>query len=243
MLVLTRQAGEKILIDGAICVTLVAVKGNSVRLGVAAPPSVPVDRWEVHERRRAPGAGSPTLSASPASGGESSGRTAQPGDHVQVHYLIRSQDGSAVSSRGRAPLELTVGMAHPRLPGLGLALVGLAPGEGAKLTVPPERANDPSDPARVHVWSRQRFPPHVTLRAGKWVRFTDDRGRLRHVRILQVRSKVVVIDANHPWAGQTLELEVELIWIQAAHAGSDVPAPEGEQAANLGRGAGQGGDA
>ncbi len=223
MLVLTRQAGEKIVIDDTICVTVVAVKGNKVRLGVAAPPSVPVDRWEIHERRRAPDPGSPTFPASPVSGGERTGRTAQAGDHVQVHYLIRSQDGSAVSSQGRAPLELTVGTAHPRLPGLGLALVGLAPGEAAKLTVPPERAYGPSDPDRVHLWSRQRFPPDVPLRVGEWVRFTDDQGRRRHVRILQVRSKVVVIDANHPWAGQALEMEVELIWIEAAHAGSADP--------------------
>ena len=66
--------------------------------------------------------------------------TAQTGDRVQVHYVVRSPDGSARSSRGREPLELTVGIEHPRLPGLGLGLVGLAPGETAKLTVPPERA-------------------------------------------------------------------------------------------------------
>ena len=35
MLVLTRRAGEQIVIDGATCVTVVAVKGGRVRLGVA----------------------------------------------------------------------------------------------------------------------------------------------------------------------------------------------------------------
>jgi carbon storage regulator len=51
MLVLTRRVGEEIVIDGNIRITVVGVQGNRVRLGVAAPPSVIVDRQEVHDRR------------------------------------------------------------------------------------------------------------------------------------------------------------------------------------------------
>jgi carbon storage regulator len=51
MLVLTRNIGEKIIIDGNIEVTVVAVKGNKVRIGIEAPDYVRVDRQEVHERR------------------------------------------------------------------------------------------------------------------------------------------------------------------------------------------------
>ena len=51
MLVLTRRSGEEIVIDGDIRVIVVAVKGDKVRLGITAPPSVSVDRSEVHERR------------------------------------------------------------------------------------------------------------------------------------------------------------------------------------------------
>ena len=55
MLVLSRGVGEQIVIDAAICVTVVAICGNKVRLGVTAPGSVRVDRAEVHERRGPPG--------------------------------------------------------------------------------------------------------------------------------------------------------------------------------------------
>ena len=51
MLILTRRVGEEIVIDGNIRVIVTAVKGDKVRLGIIAPPSVPVDRKEVHERR------------------------------------------------------------------------------------------------------------------------------------------------------------------------------------------------
>jgi carbon storage regulator len=52
MLVLSRKLGEQIVIDGNIRVTVVSIKGNQVRLGIEAPPSVMVDRSEVRERRQ-----------------------------------------------------------------------------------------------------------------------------------------------------------------------------------------------
>jgi FKBP-type peptidyl-prolyl cis-trans isomerase 2 len=128
---------------------------------------------------------------------------------VQVHYVKRLQDGTTASSR--EPLELTVGTDLPRLPGLGAALLGLAPGEATTLTVPPERAYGLPDPARIRRWSRKRFPTEATLRAGKLVRLTPAPGRRRLVRILEVNGEMVVVDVNHPWAGQTLELEVKLV--------------------------------
>jgi carbon storage regulator len=51
MLVLTRRRGETIVIDNMVHVTVLEVNGERVRLGVAAPRDVAVDRQEVHERR------------------------------------------------------------------------------------------------------------------------------------------------------------------------------------------------
>ena len=53
MLVLTRRIGEKLVIDGVISVTVVAIQGDKARLGISAPPSIRVDRLEIHERRGA----------------------------------------------------------------------------------------------------------------------------------------------------------------------------------------------
>jgi carbon storage regulator len=51
MLVLTRHCGEQIVIAEDIIVTVVAIEGNKIRLGIEAPKSVRVDRKEVHDRR------------------------------------------------------------------------------------------------------------------------------------------------------------------------------------------------
>jgi carbon storage regulator CsrA len=47
MLVLTRRIGEEIVIAGTIRVMLVSVKKKQVRLGITAPPTVPVMRMEL----------------------------------------------------------------------------------------------------------------------------------------------------------------------------------------------------
>ncbi|GIX47086.1 MAG: carbon storage regulator [Candidatus Tectimicrobiota bacterium] len=50
MLVLTRKLGESITIDDRIRVTVVAIKGQQVKLGVEAPPETRVYRQEVYDR-------------------------------------------------------------------------------------------------------------------------------------------------------------------------------------------------
>lgn len=52
MLVLTRKPGEVIVLDGGVRITILAVKGDRVRVGVTAPPEVRVDREEVCLRIR-----------------------------------------------------------------------------------------------------------------------------------------------------------------------------------------------
>lgn len=46
MLVLTREPGQKIIIDGGIVVTIIEVKGSRVRIGVEAPPDTNIQRPE-----------------------------------------------------------------------------------------------------------------------------------------------------------------------------------------------------
>lgn len=49
MLILSRKVNESIVIDGRITVKIVRLEGEVVKLGIQAPPEVPVHRQEVYE--------------------------------------------------------------------------------------------------------------------------------------------------------------------------------------------------
>jgi len=49
MLVLSRKVNENIVIDGRIVVKVVRTEGNFVKLGIEAPPDVPVHRQEIYD--------------------------------------------------------------------------------------------------------------------------------------------------------------------------------------------------
>jgi carbon storage regulator len=60
MLVLSRRIGETLVIGDDVTVTVLAVKGNQIRIGIAAPPEVQIHREEIYQRilkERADGAG------------------------------------------------------------------------------------------------------------------------------------------------------------------------------------------
>lgn len=63
MLVLSRKLGEKIVIGDSIVLTVVKIDRNQIRLGIEAPPDVPIFREEI-----APGRGHVESSVIPIEG-------------------------------------------------------------------------------------------------------------------------------------------------------------------------------
>jgi carbon storage regulator len=49
MLILSRKAGERVVIDGGIEVEILQVRGDRVKIGFVAPLSVTIHRKEIQE--------------------------------------------------------------------------------------------------------------------------------------------------------------------------------------------------
>ena len=67
MLVLSRHLDESIVIGDDVVITVVDIRGDKIRLGIAAPPEIPVHRQEVYEaiqreNMQSASAGQPTAS-------------------------------------------------------------------------------------------------------------------------------------------------------------------------------------
>lgn len=63
MLILTRRAGETLMIGDDVSITVLGVKGNQVRIGVNAPKNISVHREEIYQRiqrEKSQQAGAPT---------------------------------------------------------------------------------------------------------------------------------------------------------------------------------------
>ena len=67
MLIISRKHGESIVIDEQITVTIIEIRGDRVKLAIAAPPTVLIDRAEV--RLRQPAAAEDQVPASQAARG------------------------------------------------------------------------------------------------------------------------------------------------------------------------------
>jgi carbon storage regulator len=59
MLVLSRREGERICIGDDVCLTVLEVRGKTVRLGFSGRPTVPIHREEVYKRIERESAGFP----------------------------------------------------------------------------------------------------------------------------------------------------------------------------------------
>lgn len=143
--------------------------------------------------------------------------TAHIGDRVRIQYSrLRDQNDASDKPQGKKTCEFTVG-SRDVFPSLSLGVVGMAPGERKQFTLQPQEAYGRIHPKLVRQVPRQRFPQHLDLQVGK--RLTATRGfagRRRRVTVVEIRPDSVIVDGNHPLAGQVIELEVCLISLDAS---------------------------
>jgi len=137
---------------------------------------------------------------------------AKNGDTVRVHYTGTLPDGRVFdSSSGRDPIEFTVG-AGQVIPGFDDAVTGMQIGEEKSVTIPAESAYGPHRNELMLEVERSQFPPQVEPEIGQQFKL----GQGDQTFVVTVKDIVedrVMLDANHPLAGQDLTFSLELVEI------------------------------
>ena len=129
---------------------------------------------------------------------------------VRIDYTLKNAAGEVLdTSDGGEPLEYIHG-AHQIVPGLEKELIGLAAGEAKDVVVQPEEGYGQPDPQGIFGVPRAAFPPGAELSVGESFLGEDDQGGQVPVRVIEVKEDMIVVDANHPLAGETLYFHVEV---------------------------------
>ena len=136
---------------------------------------------------------------------------------VRLHYTLRDETGATIeSSRPDSPLDYLHGSGQ-LVRGLERRIEGAAPGQVATVTVPASEAYGEHDPRGVIRAPRSSFPDEMELAPGVEVQAETPEGPLSFM-VVAVEGDEVVLDANHPMAGQALTFDVEILEVREATA-------------------------
>jgi len=141
---------------------------------------------------------------------------AQNGDKVRVHYHGKLRSGETFdTSNGREPLEFTVGSGQV-IKGFDDGVKGMQVGDKKTVEIPVNDAYGEKSQDMIIEFPKDQFPPDMNPEVGQQLMMTNGSGQSFPVVVVEVKTESVVLDANHPLAGQDLIFDIELVEIVPA---------------------------
>lgn len=135
------------------------------------------------------------------------------GDSVAVHYKGTLTDGTVFdSSEGREPLAFQVGSGMV-IEGFDAGVTGMVIGEKKTIHIPVDEAYGPMSEAMIFKFNRLDIPEDVPLEIGGTLNMHNGQEAMP-VIVREVSATTVILDGNHPLAGQDLIFELELMGVK-----------------------------
>ena len=137
---------------------------------------------------------------------------------VGLEYTLRLDDDTEVdSSEPGEPLEFLQGQGQI-ISGLESALYNLTVGDEREVTVAPEDGYGERDPDAFEEVPLESFPADLELELGGQLHVSDASGEEFEATIAEIGPEKVVLDFNHPLAGETLHFHVKVVSLRTASA-------------------------
>ena len=135
------------------------------------------------------------------------------GHNVSVHYRGTLNDGTEFdNSRSRGqPINFTLGSGK-MIPGFNDAVVGMTVGETKTFSISPESAYGLRNEEAIQTVPRAAFGEDFPFEVGGVVQGNGPQGPFL-AKIRELQEQDVVVDFNHPLAGEELQFEVEMMSI------------------------------
>ena len=138
---------------------------------------------------------------------------AKNGDTVKVHYTGKFDDGSIFdTSADGDPLQFTIGEGGV-IPGFEKAVIGMELSENKSVKIASDDAYGPYNNDLSLEVKKEDLPDDSELELGMEFEFDDQDGESIMVTVIEIKDDEVVLDANHPLAGQDLNFDLELVEI------------------------------
>ena len=146
-----------------------------------------------------------------------SGATPQPGERVSLHYTMTLADGTVVDdtrsnpARGGSPVTVTLGD-ESLFPKIASELQTMSVGDSREVALPAKEAFGERSDEKVQSFPltpEERESMSAQVSPGQLVQLPDGSRAL----CLELRDDAIVLDLNHPLAGQDLTFQLELVEI------------------------------
>ncbi len=135
------------------------------------------------------------------------------GRSVSIQYVLTLDDGSVASTNvGQEPLKFTHGEGQI-LPGLESALNGMKSGENTDISLTAEEGYGVINP-EAFVKVPIDMIPEDAREEGTMLVGRDPSGNEMYVRVHEVNEDQIVIDQNHPLAGEALHFKITVIAVE-----------------------------
>jgi FKBP-type peptidyl-prolyl cis-trans isomerase SlpA len=134
-------------------------------------------------------------------------------DKVKVHYTGKLSNGEVFdSSLEREPMEFQVGSGQ-LIPGFENGVIDMKVSEKKTIVIPSEEAYGEARKELIQEVPKDRLPEDIKPEVGMGLVSKTPEGQEIQLVVKEVKDDAIVVDGNHPLAGQELTFEVEVIEI------------------------------
>ncbi len=135
------------------------------------------------------------------------------GKKVSFDYTLTVNDEVVDSSKERGPLTYVHGEGKI-IPGLASELEGLEEGSKKTVKVEAKEAYGEVNPDAFKEIPNSSLPQGLEPKPGMMLQMKGPEGQPVPVKVSKIKDESIVLDLNHPLAGETLTFDVEVISVE-----------------------------